>query len=64
MPGAFVADGLSDIGIVDLEDGIRLMCRLLVEPWPPEPDAAVEMVTLLYEDGPLFAARALSVASA
>jgi uncharacterized OB-fold protein len=57
VPRAFVADGLCDIGIVDLSDGPRLMCRLLGEPARFAPDAPVEMVVALYDDGPLFAAR-------
>ncbi len=57
VPRAFVADGLYDIGIVDLTDGVRMMCRLMGEVSQFAPDAPVEMVVPMYDDGPLFAAR-------
>ena len=57
VPRAFVADGLYDISIVDLADGIRMMCRLMGAFSQFTPDAAVEMVVPMYDDGPLFAAR-------
>jgi uncharacterized OB-fold protein len=57
VPRAFVADELYDIGIVDLADGVRLMCRLIGDPSTFTIDAPVDMITLLYDDGPLFAAR-------
>lgn len=56
VPRAFVDDALYDIGIVDLADGVRLMCRLVGDIARFTPNMPVEMVTLLYEDGPLFAA--------
>ena len=57
LPGAFVNDGLHDIGIVDLADGLRLMCRLYGDYETLRPDMPVEMLVLMYDDGPLFAAR-------
>lgn len=57
VPRAFLDDALYDIGIVDLADGVRLMCRLLGEVAQFRPDLPVEMVVPLYDDGPLFAAR-------
>lgn len=60
VPRAFVADGLYDIGIVDLVDGLRMMCRLIGDVSQFAPDAAVDMITLAYDDGPLFAARPAS----
>ncbi len=57
LPRAFVADGLYDFAIVDLADGVRLMCRLLGDPAQFAPDIPVEMVVAMYDDGPLFAAR-------
>ena len=57
LPDAFLGDGLDQIGIVDLSDGVRLMCRLIGETGAFEPDLPIEMVVLMYEDGPLFAAR-------
>jgi uncharacterized OB-fold protein len=57
VPRAFLADALYDIGIVDLDDGVRLMCRLLDVDADTSIGCAVRMVTLNYDDGPLFAAR-------
>ena len=57
VPRAFHADALYLIGIVDLADGVRLMCRLMGAFTDYAPDLPVEMVSLLYDDGPLFAAR-------
>ena len=56
VPRAFLADALYDIGIVDLADGVRLMCRLIGEASQFVPDMPVEMVVPMYEDGPLFGA--------
>lgn len=57
-PAAFAAETPYAVGIVDLAEGIRLACRLddsngtaLAIGQP------VEMFVLMYEDGPLFAAR-------
>jgi uncharacterized OB-fold protein len=57
LPRAFQEDGLGSIGIIDLADGVRLMCRLLAGPAQHRCEAPVEMVALAYDDGPLFAAR-------
>jgi hypothetical protein len=59
-PAVFAAEAPYAVGIVDLEGGLRLACRL-VEPEGASfvPGMPVEMVVLAYEDGPLFAARAL-----
>ena len=57
VPRAFVADGLYDIGIVDLADRVRMMCRLMGELSHFALDVPVEMVVPMYDDGPLFAAR-------
>ena len=57
-PTAFAPEAPYAVGVVDLEDGLRLACRLI------EPDdgaiaigMAMEIIVLQYEDGPLFAAR-------
>lgn len=57
VPRAFLADQLYDIGIVDLADGVRLMCRLVGDMSTFAIDAPVDMIALMYDDGPLFAAR-------
>jgi len=59
-PAVFAPEAPYAVGIVDLDVGIRLACRLLEQPgarW--KPGMAVEMAVLQYEDGPLFAARPL-----
>jgi uncharacterized protein len=58
-PARFRNDAPYAIAIVDLADGLRLMCRLLDDVGPADLDAAIEMVVLRYDDGPLFAARVL-----
>ncbi|HYF61104.1 MAG TPA: Zn-ribbon domain-containing OB-fold protein [Burkholderiaceae bacterium] len=57
VPGAFRADAPYAIGLVDLADGPRLMCRLVGEVGTGDLDGPVEMLVLRYEDGPLFGAR-------
>jgi uncharacterized OB-fold protein len=60
-PAVFSAESPYAVGIVDLDSGIRLACRLLDAhhtDW--KPGMAVEMAILQYEDGPLFAARPLT----
>ena len=45
-------------GIVDLDSGIRLACRLVErDDLPLKVGMPVEMLVLQYRDGPLFAAR-------
>jgi uncharacterized OB-fold protein len=56
-PAAFRGDTPYAIGIVDLVDGPRLMCRMVGEVGAPDLDGPVEMVVLRYDDGPLFGAR-------
>ena len=58
-PAVFKDDVPYRVGIVDLEEGIRIATRVLAH-LEPRLDSAVEIVVLNYSDGPLFAARALS----
>lgn len=46
------------VGIVDLEEGVRLVTGLIDEPERIENDTAVRLVILSYDDGMLYAARA------
>jgi len=46
------------VGIVDLDEGLRIATRVLSET-EPALDVAVEIVVLNYIDGPLYAARSL-----
>lgn len=60
-PTAFAGESPYAVGIVDLDSGIRLACRLHPGDgvaW--QADMAVEMMVLQFEDGPLFAARPLN----
>lgn len=57
-PAVFTAESPYAVGIVDLDSGIRVACRLVDMPGLAfTPDMPMEMVVLHYEDGPLFAAR-------
>jgi uncharacterized OB-fold protein len=59
-PTAFAAEAPYVVGIVDLDSGIRLACRLVEQDGVClTPDIPVEMIVLQFEDGPLFAARPL-----
>ena len=63
-PAVFESEAPYAVGIVDLDSGIRLACRLLDSThtdW--KPGMAVEMAVLRYEDGPLFAARPIQTAT-
>ncbi len=55
-PGAFAAEVPYRLAIVDLVDGPRLATRLLGD-GSASLDRPVQLVALLYRDGPLFAAR-------
>lgn len=56
VPGAFSADAPYAIGIVDLADGVRLMCRMMGEVSAAHLDGPAQMAVLRYDDGPLFGA--------
>lgn len=45
------------VGIVDLEEGVRLVTGLIDDPDRIKNDDAIRLVILSYEDGLLFAAR-------
>jgi uncharacterized OB-fold protein len=60
-PAVFASEAPYAVGIVDLDTGIRLACRLIDTAgadW--KPGMAVDMAVMQFEDGPLFAARAAS----
>jgi uncharacterized OB-fold protein len=57
-PAAFRDEAPYRVGLVDLDEGLRIATRVMGEP-PPHIDGAVEIVVLAYSDGPLFAARAI-----
>jgi uncharacterized OB-fold protein len=59
-PAVFSAEAPYAVGIVDLDEGIRLACRLVErDRRPPQIGQVVEMLVLRYRAGPIFAARAL-----
>ena len=60
VPGAFRGDAPYAIGIVDLADEVRLMCRMIGEVSAADLDGPVAMLVLRYADGPLFGARVCS----
>lgn len=62
-PLAFAAEAPYAVAIVDLRQGIRLACRLIDRPLAPAVGAEVELLTLLYEDGPLLGARVVAPAA-
>jgi uncharacterized protein len=55
-PAVFRAETPYRVGIVDLDEGLRIATRIVSE-GEPKLDSAVELVVLRYSDGPLFAAR-------
>ncbi len=55
-PQAFRSDAPYAIGMIDLEQGPRLMCRLIGEIRPEHMGASMKMLVLRYDDGPLFGA--------
>ncbi|MDB5609499.1 MAG: hypothetical protein JWP25_6399 [Bradyrhizobium sp.] len=57
-PAVFQNEVPYRVGIVDLDEGLRIATRVLAG-IEPELDTAVEIVVLNYRDGPLFAARPL-----
>jgi uncharacterized protein len=56
-PHAFKDDAPYAIGLIDLEGGPRLMCRLIGEIRPEHMGASMKMLVLRYDDGLLFGAR-------
>lgn len=57
VPAAFSAQAPYAIGIVDLDQGPRLMCRLVGDIDTGHLGGPMEMLVLQYDDGPLFGAR-------
>jgi uncharacterized OB-fold protein len=57
-PAVFRAEAPYRVGIVDLNEGLRIATGIVSDA-PPELDTPVEIVVLRYVDGPLFAARPL-----
>jgi uncharacterized OB-fold protein len=56
-PRGMIVEAPYAIGIIDLDEQVRLMCRVIDAPEAHHIDSPVRLVTLAYEDGPLFAVR-------
>ncbi|MCX7961327.1 MAG: Zn-ribbon domain-containing OB-fold protein [Burkholderiales bacterium] len=56
-PAVFAHEAPYRVGIVDLDDGLRIATRLLGVAEGFAVGARAELVVLAYDDGPLFAAR-------
>lgn len=59
-PARFATELPYSVGIVDLDDGVRLVTRLLGDAGPEHLDQPVQLVVTRYRDGPLFAAELLA----
>jgi uncharacterized OB-fold protein len=57
-PAVFRSEAPYRVGIVDLDEGLRIATRILCEA-TPELDSPVEIFVFRYVDGPLFGARPL-----
>jgi len=57
-PAVFRAETPYRVGIVDLDEGLRIATRIISDR-APELDTSVEIIVLRHVDGPLFAARPL-----
>ena len=56
-PAQFSNDLPYTVGIVDLDDNLRVACRVLTKDGiAPTVDARVRLVVVMYQDGPLLAA--------
>lgn len=56
VPTPFIDSAPLPVGVIDLNDGIRLLCWLVEGAGGLPLDSRVEIVTIRYEDGCLFAA--------
>lgn len=57
--GRFAAFAPYSVGIVDLDDGVRLLTRIMPDASELPLDSPVQIVVLRHPDGPLFAASAI-----
>jgi uncharacterized protein len=55
-PAAFRHEAPYRLGIIDLDEGLRIATRIVAEQQPAL-DTRIEVIVLKYHDGPLFAAR-------
>lgn len=57
-PAVFQPEAPYGVGIVDLDEGLRIATRVIGDT-PPALDTSVELIVLAYTDGPLYAVRAI-----
>lgn len=60
VPTPFIPSAPLPVGVIDLDDGIRLLCWLVEGAGRLPLDSQVEIVTIRYEDGCLFGAAPVS----
>ena len=56
-PSIFQAQVPYSVGIIDLEEGIRIIASLIDGKDKLKNDEAIQLIVLSYDDGPLFAVR-------
>jgi len=56
-PDVFQTQVPYSVGIIDLEEGIRLIATVIDDKQGILNDESVQLVVLSYDDGPLFAVR-------
>ena len=56
VPTPFIESAPLPVGVIDLDDGVRLLCWLVEGAGRLPLDSAVEIVAIRYEDGCLFGA--------
>ncbi|TNE32915.1 MAG: Zn-ribbon domain-containing OB-fold protein [Alphaproteobacteria bacterium] len=61
VPTPFIESAPLPVGVIDLEDGVRLLCWLVEGAGRLPLDSTVEIVTLRYEDGCLFGAAPIAM---
>lgn len=59
VPEAYIDSAPLDVGIVDLDMGVRLVCWLVGGAERLPPDAAVELVAVRFANGCLIGARSM-----
>lgn len=61
-PAVFASEAPYRVGIVDLDEGLRLATRIVRGDVSPRLDGRVELIVQQFADGPLFAARPVAEA--
>lgn len=57
-PAQFTPELPYEVGVVDLDDNLRIACRVVLEGRnDPTPGDSVKLVVLLYQDGPIIGVK-------